>query len=82
MFYFSICVHNLPATQREREKEKTLFIYLSQCIIFKRFFFHQEAKSVKYPQANKTKEGKKRIFFLLCILYRIPDLLSCQWLLF
>lgn len=82
MFYFSICVHNLPATQREREKEKTLFIYLSQCIIFKRFFFHQEAKSVKYPQANKTKEGKKQTFFLLCILYRIPDLLSCQWLLF
>lgn len=58
-----------PACHSEREREKTLFIYLSQCIIFKRFFFHQEAKSVKYPQANKTKEGKWTFFIVYFISY-------------
>lgn len=69
-----------PACHSEREREKTLFIYLSQCIIFKRFFSIKKQNQLNIHKP--IRQRKESELFLLCILYRIPDLLSCEWLLF
>lgn len=81
MFYFAICVHNLPATQLERERKHCLFIYLSASYL-KDFFSIKKQNQLNIHKPIRQRKEKSKLFFLLCILYRIPDLLSGQWLLF